>query len=217
MSIAVDLLVRDVVEATLAELAVRDDLVDQVFAGLSDTTIAAIKTFLDTARIDVRLGWTQATTAMPCVAVTLPAEQESTHYVGSEPGPDWDNVQEEWVPSSWVDPAIGAWSEAQVAQFSGACDSAVYALNATEATWIASMVKWCMLRNRRAFEDVGLFEQRISVTDFMPASEYPQPDPAYTRVVKLQYSSLVHYTIDNADPEALLEGDHAIVINLEEE
>lgn len=217
MSIAVDLLVRDVVEAALAELAERDDLVDQVFAGLSATTRAAIKTFLDTARIDVRLGWTQATTAMPCVAITMPSEQESQQYLGSEPGPDYETDDDTWVPSSWVDPAIGAYSEAQVAQFTGSVDSAVYALNATEATWIASMVKWIMLRNRRTFEDSGLFEQRISMTDFMPANEYPQPDPAYTRVVKLQYGALVHYTIDNAEPEALLESDHSIVINTDDD
>jgi hypothetical protein len=216
MSIAVDLLVREVVEQTLAELAVRDDLVDQVFVGLSATTRTAIKTFLNTARIDVRLGWTQSTTAMPCVAVTMPGEQESQQYVGSEPGPDYDTEEDQWIPSSWVDPELGAYSEAQVAQFSGAVDSAVYALNATEATWIAAMVKWIMLRNRREFEEVGLFEQRITMTDFMPANEYPQPDPAYTRVVKLQYSTLVHYTFDNADPAALLEGDQIIVLNTNE-
>lgn len=216
MSIAPDLVLQGHLESGLAEVQARPALVDEIFQGLTLAQRDQIRAYLagwsDPAlRPEVRLGWVQATPKMPCVAVTLPAEQEGQQYVGSEPGFDFDTDSGQFVPSWGVED--GAYTEGQIAQFSGAVDAAIYALNPTETTWIAAIVKWVLLRKRPALEEAGLLEQRLSLTDFMPASDYPQPDPAYTRVVKLQYLAFLRYTLEETDADSLLEADSAIVIN----
>lgn len=216
MSFAPDLVLQGHIEQGLALVRSRPELVDEIFAGLTATQRDQIRAYVagwsdPATRPEVRLGWVQATAKMPAIACTLPGEQEGGQYVGSEPGFDYDSDAGELIPSWAVED--GVYWEGQVAQFNGAVDAAIYALNATETTWIAAIVKWALLRYRPALEAAGLIEQRVSLTDFMPASDYPQPDPAYTRVVKLQYTAFLRYTLEDGDPDSLLEATDAIVIN----
>lgn len=219
MSLAPDLILQGYLEQGLALVQGRPALVDEIFAGAAEPQRSQIRAYVagwsnPATRPEVRLGWVQATARMPCIAVTLPGEQEAGQFVGSEPG--FDQLDDEPIPSWGMSGDGLTYEEGQIAQFSGAVDAAIYALNATEATWIAAIVKWCLLRFRPELEDAGLLEQRLSMTDFMPASDYPQPDPAYTRVVKLSYLAMVRYTWERTDDEALGVAGDVVVINEED-
>lgn len=196
--LAPDLLFQELIAAQLADLRLRPNLLDDVFRDLSAPTRAQIKTYMERAVIDVRLGWVQTSTKLPAIAITVPGESEAQQYIGSDPGSVYDTEVGDWVPSFYVDQ--GTYYEDQATQFSGALDAAIYAVNATEASWLAAITKWIALRVRPKLEGAGLVEQRLSVTDFMPASDYPQPDAVYTRVVKMQYTALTYYTLESTDP-----------------
>jgi hypothetical protein len=197
--VSVDLLVKSVVGQALASLKSDPRDVDLIFSRLSVEAREEIKAYFASATIHLRLGWTQHDTELPCVAITLPTEQEDGQYIGSRPSGLWVNEAGEQVSSSYADG--GKLYQLLVAEFSGACDSAVYGGNATETTWIAQALKWMLLRYRTQLENSGLEQQRLVMTDFMPAQDYPQPDPAYTRVVKLSY---VAYEVYTAPPEEII-------------
>lgn len=216
MSSAPDLLIQELIETWIGTIKARLDYIDAIFSDLSTGQRTKIKSYITAVDLDVRLGWTQHGTKMPCIAITLPGEQEAQQYIGSEPGEALDTLTDQWVPSSYVDRDVNRYLEVQKTQFSGAVDAAVYALNATETTWLVNILKWILLINREPLEDAGLTEQRVSVTDFMPAPDYPQPDPAYTRVCKLQFVNYQVYTPEHTDPDDLLYADEVAVINLED-
>jgi len=208
--LAADLIFKDIIERRIADLRERPNRADDIFRGTSSSTRTAIKGYLagDTP-IDVRLGWVQAATRLPCIAIVLPSEQESQQVIGSDPGDGHDSETGMPLPS-W-DVIDGVYSEQATTGFSGSVDAAVYAANATEASWLAAIVKWVALTARPALEDHGMVEQRITMTDFMPASDYPQPDPAYTRVVKIAYTWYVVYTLEDDDPaDAATASRHAV-------
>lgn len=196
--IAPDLYLKDRLGAWLTTLRSQPTMVDDVFRGMSADTRAKIKSYLLTAKIDLRLGWVMDTTPLPVIAVTLPSEQEQTQFIGSEPGEVYNEDSGLWLPNE--DVATGYLIDSAVAEFSGAVDVAVYAQNATEATWLAAIMKWLLLQLRTELDEQGLRDQRLTMTDFMPASEYPAPDPAYTRVVKLTYTTFVDHRLFQAQP-----------------
>lgn len=199
MTFAPDTLIRDTVRDALTALRKRPELLDTIFRGSSSATRTEMKGYFTEAdRIAIRLGWTQTATDMPCIAITLPGEQESEQYIGSDAGDTWDDDGTVDSRSSDLD-ADGVFTSHEVTQFAGSVDAVVYARNAEETTWLVSVVKWALLRGRRQLEAAGLDEQRLRLTDFMPASEYPQPDVCYTRAVQLSYTTCVTY--DLADPD----------------
>lgn len=209
---AIDILLKDEIGARLADLRARPNLVDQIFKGTSGETRAQIKAYLATAAIEVRLGWVQATTHMPCIAITLPAQQEGQQMIGSDPGSVYDSDLDDFLPSNYVED--GTFYEEQSTPFTGSADLAIYATNGSECAWLAAILTWIALRARPALEDAGLVEQRLTVTDFMPASDYPQPDPAYTRVVKIAYTSYVEYLNESDDPNDTAT-PHSVAVDME--
>lgn len=210
--IAPDLVVKQHVDAWLAQIRARPGHIDDIFAELTEATRAEIKTYMASAEIQTRLGWTMHAPTMPIIAITNKAEQESMQLIGSHPGDQ--EIGGQWLPAHRVDGAV--YYEAMTTQFSGGVDVAIYALNPTETVWLVAIVKWALLVARKTMEEIGLVEQTLSVTDFMPAPDYPQPDPAYTRVVSMRYTTFVDATLEDHDGASLIDPSDVLVINTED-
>lgn len=189
---SVDLLLKDVVTGALASLQAEPGIVDLIFHRNAQEQREEIKAYFGSTLIDVRLGWTQHATALPCIAITEPAEEESMQFVGSQASGVYVNESGDEVATDYEE--AGRLYEVMVSHFAGACDCAVYADNAYATSWISQAIKWMLLRYREQLEGAGLDEQRITRTDFMPSEDYPQPDEVYTRVVKLNYTTIETYT-----------------------
>lgn len=199
---ALDILIKDLIGEALKDIRARPQLIDEIFQELAPTTRLEIKQYMAAAKVHVRLGWAMGTAILPEIAVILPGEQETAQYLGSDVPMTWDEESGSLVDPSYIEGGI--YHEAQIAQFSGAINAAVYGLNPNEAAWLSSIVKWIMLRYRPRMEQFGLVEQRVSRSDFMPSDEYPQPDQCYTRVVTMQYTCFTNYTIEHSDADDLV-------------
>ncbi len=201
---APDILIKELLIESLTAVRADPALIDDVFSQLPTVARNRIKAYCSTMHIggeggeddespnlDVILGWSERNASMPSIAVIQYSEEETAQFVGADPGPMFDDeTGDELLNGEIVDDEYHLY---QVSQFSGLIDSAVYASNAEVTTWLCALVQWTLLRYRKHLTNLGLFEQRLTVTDFMPAPDYPQPDRAYTRVVKLSYNDLKQY------------------------
>jgi hypothetical protein len=165
-----------------ATLAQDVTALSDLFEDSSALDISRVQSVLASKRVNIILGFPQATTKGETIALTLGAMDEAEQPVGA----GWQGGISEIGGGEFF-------QEVESSFFTSTWRITVYSTNGDLAVVLANIVKWILLTQRAYLTQAGLSEQRLAMGDFEPTPAY-LPDVMYVRAVMLSAKVRETYT-----------------------